>query len=168
MERLKKGYKPLPRLEGYEDYTRPDYGFPMEFYAKEGKIFSSVTVPKHMGGWRDRDQVQAHPGAVSMILDTVMNRGAIYLLKRSAMAKSLSVEYFKPVPIGKELQAESKVLMKRGEGEVVMESVLSDNNGNLLAKGIETFDLYTPQQLRDLALCRPQDILAFEQMLKTL
>ncbi len=120
-----------------------------------------------MSGWREKDQISAHPGAVCLAMETIMGMGALYLTKQSALSKSFSIDYFGHTPIGEELLAESEIVMKRGEEEVVMESTLLDAKGNIFAKGKATFNLHSIDKLRNMAMCNPRDIDQLEKLIST-
>jgi len=177
----------VKRLEKYSDFTSPENnrGISIEVSVKGGVGFSEVTIPAYMSGWKGPDITYAHKGAVATVLETVMAFSGIHLLKLATNAKSLSVEYFTQVPIETKLRAEAKLVQRRGQNEAIMECVLRDAQGTLLAQGTGTYALYSPDQLRSLARapfselalgpkvlseagCNREDLARFEESLKTM
>ena len=159
-------------------------GLAIDVHIKGDKAYSEVTIPESMAGWRGPTQTYAHKGAVATVLETVMAFGGIHFLKMATNAKTLSVEYFTQVPIKSKLVAEATLVRKRGDSEAILECVLKDGNGVTLAHGTGTYALYTPEQLRstdgvfaELALgpslrnttaCRVEDVVRFEETLKSM
>jgi acyl-coenzyme A thioesterase PaaI-like protein len=178
----------VSRLDNYGDFTSPenDHGIHIDVSVKGNVGFSEVVIPAHMSGWKGPDATYAHKGAVATTIETVMAFSGIHFLKRATNAKSLLVEYFTQVPIKTKLRAEARLVQKRGENEAILECVLSDEHGTVLARGTGTYALYSTDQLRNLAhaqfpelvlgpnqantvaACRPADLTRFEDTLKTM
>ncbi len=139
-----KTYKPLPILESHDcfacGHTNPS-GLQMEFSTDETSVISELMVPGHMRGWN----TIVHGGIVSTILDEIMSWGAIYLLKRVILTKSVTVDFIKPVLIDKKLRAESRVLERVSEREAIMEGAIRDEAGVIRAQAKGTFALLTPE-----------------------
>lgn len=179
------------RLEKFMDFTSPEnsHGIGIRVHVKDGIAFSHVTIPESMSGWQGPEQAFAHSGVVATILDTVMAFGGIYMLKRATATKALSIEYFAQAPTQTRLRVEAKLVQKRNENEAVLEGALRDAKGRLIARGVGTYALYSPKQLRDLSLtlhpnlllapgidprvrsdaaCRPEDVTRFENALQAM
>lgn len=141
------------RIEKYMDFTSPEstHGLGIQVHIKGGSALSEVVIPESMAGWRGPDQTFAHNGVVATILDTVMAFGGINFLKRATVTKSISVEYFTQVPVKAKLQAEAKLLQKRGDSEAILESELRNDRGVVMARAIGTYALYSPEQLRNVS-----------------
>lgn len=178
----------VQRLEKYSDFTSPEnnHGISIEVAVKGEVGFSEVTIPAYMSGWKGPNATYAHKGAVATVLETVMAFSGIYLLKLATNAKSLSVEYFTQVPIETKLHAEARLTQRRGQNEAIMECVLRDAHGTVLAQSTGTYALYSVDQLRNLAqtpfaelavgprggvlepACTGRDLPRFEELLKTM
>ncbi len=82
-------------------------------------------------------------------------------------------------------RGEAKLLQRRGQNEAIMECVLRDAHGTVLAQSTGTYALYSPDQLRNLAQApfselalgprvrsesasNRQDLARFEESLKTM
>jgi len=130
------------------------HGLQMDFFTDGDTVHSTVKVPVHLSGW---NQV-THGGVVSTILDEIMAWGAIYLLKRITLTKSMSIEYLKAVPVDEELKVTGRVLEKINRRDVRMEGLLTNSNGTLLAKSIGTFAMFDPPVAKRLGIMNEWDI----------
>ena len=137
-------YKPLPILEGHKCFAcghmNPS-GLRMEFSTDETCLISELTVPGHMRGWNK----MVHGGIVATILDEIMGWGAIYLLKKVILTKSVTINFVKPVIIDTKLKAESRVLEIVSDREAVMAGTIFDEAGTILAEAKGIFALLTPE-----------------------
>ena len=94
--------KKIVNLEGQTCFgcgEKNPLGFHMQFLTDEQRVYSFVTVPAAMAGW---DQT-VHGGIISTILDEIMGWTVIYLLKKIGVTKSITVDFMKPVHVGKPL-----------------------------------------------------------------
>ena len=123
-------------------------GLHMRFYTDGEALFSWLSVPAHLSGWRDL----VHGGVTTTILDEIMGWSAIYLLKTLCLTKSISIDFLKPVYVGRELQAEGRLLTVKSGREAVMEGFLLDSEGNLCSKAIGTFALFPPAMAERLGM----------------
>jgi uncharacterized protein (TIGR00369 family) len=115
-------------------------GLRMTFYTDGEALYSWLKVPAHLSGWKDL----VHGGVIATILDEIMGWSAIYLLKTLTLTKSISIDFLKPVYVGRELQAEGRLLTVKSDREAVMEGFLLDKEGNLCSKATGTFALFPP------------------------
>jgi uncharacterized protein (TIGR00369 family) len=136
--------KPVPNRGNHKCFgcskNNPS-GLQMKFFTDEKSVFSWLTVPEHLSGWNNL----VHGGVLSTILDEIMSWSAIYLLKKIILTKSITVDFMKPVFIGKELRVEGKVLEVMNHREALLEGFIYDKEDNLCAKSIGTFALIKPQ-----------------------
>ena len=178
----------VARIDKYADFTSPQnkQGLHVEVDVKDRTGVSEVTIPKHMSGWVSPEQTFAHKGAIASVLDTVMAFSGIRLLKRATNTKSLSIEYFTQVPVETKLKVEARLVQRRGDSEAILEAVIRDEGGTIMARGTGTYALYSVEQLRNLnkfphvaalalgprasgfAACRPEDLSIFENMLNSM
>jgi len=142
----KTGFKRLPNLENHKCFgcspSNPS-GLQMEFYNQGESVFSWVTVPDHLCGWHNL----AHGGAISAILDEIMGRTAVYILNKLIMTKTMTVDFLKPVLIGKEMKAEGRVFEHKNDREALIEGFIYDDKEKLCAKAMGNFALFTPDVL---------------------
>ncbi len=80
------------------------------------------------------------------------------------MTKTITVDFLKPVFLGKELRAEGKVLVVISEREAEMAGYLYDEDDELCAKSIGKFALFTPEAIRKKGLT-DQEILTGLELL---
>jgi acyl-coenzyme A thioesterase PaaI-like protein len=174
----------VQRLEKYLDFTSSENvnGLAIDVHVTGDIASSDVTIPESMTGWRGPTQSYAHKGAIATVLETVMAFGGIHFLKVATNAKTLCVEYFSQVPVATKLIAEATLVGKRGNVEAVLEGVLKDSSGAILARSTGTYALYTTEELlstdgvfadlargpnlRNAAACRPEDVTRFEETLR--
>ncbi len=72
-------------------------GLQMKFLTDGEAVYSQLEVPEHLCGWSNI----VHGGVLTTILDEIMSWSAIHLLKRIALTRTLTVEFLKPVPVGR-------------------------------------------------------------------
>jgi len=141
------GFKPLLNLENHKCFgcspNNPS-GLQMKFFAKGESVFSWVTVPVRLCGWDNL----AHGGVISAILDEIMGRASVYLLKSLVMTKSIMVDFLKPIIIGERLKAEGKIIDIKNEREATVEGFVYNKKEKLCAKSTGTFILFSPEALK--------------------
>ena len=144
----RSGYTALPNLESHKCFgcspANPS-GLQMTFFSKGQCVYSWVTVPDHMCGWHNL----AHGGAISAILDEIMGRTAVYLLRKLIMTKTMTVDFIKPILIGREMKATGRVFEVKNEREALIEGFIHDDKDKVCAKAMGTFALFTPEVLMD-------------------
>ena len=97
------------------------HGLQMQFYTNGRTVASWITIPPHLSGWSNL----AHGGILFTALDEVMGRSIVYLLKRFVLTKSITIEYRKPVPLGREFKVEGRILEVRSEREAAAEGIIT-------------------------------------------
>jgi acyl-coenzyme A thioesterase PaaI-like protein len=65
---------------------------------------------------------------VATILDEIMTWAAIYFKKKFVFAKSMNVNYLKPICTDNEIRAEGKILERLSERKVIMEGCVYSND----------------------------------------
>jgi acyl-coenzyme A thioesterase PaaI-like protein len=166
---VKNSSESIPRIEKYVDFSSPanEFGLGLELIKTEDGAAATFTLPNHMGGWQFPKYLEAHPGPVDGVLQTAMGFAAMYKFKSAARLKSFQVEYLQPVVIGEELTTTASVLARRGD-DSIMEAIIKNDEGEILAKGMGTFELISSEQLASKAMCAPGTIKNFEEVLATL
>ena len=115
-------------------------GLQMKLYADQESVVSRLVVPDHLRGWSDL----VHGGVISTILDEIMSWGAIHLLKRIILTKSMGVEFLKPVRIGEPLRAVGRIIENQ-KNQAVMEGLLYTEPDRLSARSRGEFALLKPK-----------------------
>ena len=92
------------------------FGLKMQFLTDNERIYSQVKVPLAMAGW---DQT-VHGGIISTIMDEIMGRAVIYLLQKIAVTKSITVDFIKPLYVGRELNVVSSIQEIQSERQVLV------------------------------------------------
>ena len=156
-------YKKLPNNRDHRCFgcsPLNPHGLQMTFYTNEMAVYSKVKVPEHLCGWNNL----VHGGVLSTILDEIMSWSAIYLLKRVAMTKSMSVDFFKPVYVGNLLKAEGTVLDKKGKHEALMEGRIYNEDNVCCASATATFAIFSPAVAKRLRITDNESFKWFEQI----
>ena len=135
-------------------------GLQMKFYTNESAVYSNVTVPEHLCGWNNL----VHGGVLSTILDEIMSWATIYLLKRVPMTKSITVDFLKPVYVGREMTVRGKVLEELGEREALMEGKIFDDNEVCCARARGTFAVFSPAVAKRLRITDDESLKWFEKI----
>jgi len=135
-------------------------GLQMTFYANEAAVYSKITVPDHLCGWNNL----VHGGVLTTIMDEIMSWSAIYLLKRVAMTKSISVDFLKPVQVGNPLKAEGTVLDKNGKHEAIMRGRIYNKEEICCAKATATFAVFSPAVAKRMNITDGKQLEWFEKI----
>ncbi len=139
-----------------------EHGLQMEFYTDRKMVYSDIIVPQHLCGWNSL----VHGGVISTILDEIMSWGAIYLARRIIMTKTMTVDYLKPIQVGKKLHVQGSLIEKTSEREAVMEGEIFNEAGDLCARSRGTFALFTIEAIRKMKIMDEEDINALDQVFR--
>jgi|SRR4030043_878714 len=131
-------------------------GLQMKFYSshRRDSVVSWLTVPDHLCGWSNL----VHGGIISTILDEAMGWAAVVILKKLVVSKSITVDFIKPVLIGKEIRVEGKVTKINSEREAVLQGCIYDNNSDVCARSSSLFSLFSPESIKKMGFV-DQDML---------
>lgn len=113
------------------------YGLQMRFHTDGEALYSWVTVPEHLSGWKNL----VHGGVITTMLDETMGTSAIFLLRTLVVTKSITVDFLRPVPVGQELKVEGRLHARNGSREVAMDGFLSNPEGVVCARASGVFAL---------------------------
>jgi len=125
--------KKISNLDGQTCFgcgeTNP-IGLQMQFLSDGQRVYSFVTVPPTMAGW---DQT-VHGGILSTILDEIMGWSVIYLLKKIGVTKSITVDFIKPVRVGKRLTVVGAIEEMHSDRHVMVTGEIYSDEDMLCAK----------------------------------
>jgi uncharacterized protein (TIGR00369 family) len=116
-------------------------GLHMHFSTDDERVYSLVTVPPAMAGW---DQT-VHGGVLSTLLDEIMGWSVIYLLGKIGVTKTMTVEFRKPVQVGRQLTVVGAIRETVSERQVVVSGEIYSDEDVLCARATGTFAAMTPQ-----------------------
>ncbi len=137
------------------------HGLKMRFYTDETVLYSWLSVPTHLCGWRGI----VHGGVLSTMLDEIMGCSAIYRLRRIAMTKTMTVDFFKPAYIDDELRVEGRVIEQTSEREVILEGKIFKEDNILCAQTRGTFALFTVNAVKEMKIMPPEILEGFAGLL---
>jgi acyl-coenzyme A thioesterase PaaI-like protein len=131
-------------------------GLKMRFFAGPDSVVSWLTVPGHLRGWSNL----VHGGVISTILDEIMSWTAIRLLKTVILTKTMTVEFRKPVYVGRPLKATGRILNVENQREALLEGTLACGE-EISARATGTFALLKPKVALKLGIVDAQTIRDF-------
>ncbi|MCJ7664874.1 MAG: PaaI family thioesterase [Desulfobacterales bacterium] len=131
-------------------------GLQMKFYSTERRqaVVSWLTIPDHLCGWSNL----VHGGIISTILDEAMGWAAVVILKKLVVSKSITVDFIKPVLIGKEIRVEGNVGKINSEREAVLQGCIYNDNGEICARSSSLFSLFSLESIKKMGFV-DQDML---------
>jgi uncharacterized protein (TIGR00369 family) len=113
--------------------TLNTHGLHLALHAGDDRCWTDVTLDPRFEGWEG----MAHGGIICTILDEVM-AWALVDHDLWGVTARMTVEFKKPVPIGRPIHGEGRVVEVRRR-IVQAEGVLTDEDGQLLAHAEATF-----------------------------
>jgi len=137
-------------------------GLHLRFFSDGVSVVSWLTIPEHLCGWRNL----IHGGIIATVLDEVMGRTVIWLLRRLGLTKSMQIDFLKPVYIGEKLKAMGGVLERNSDREVHVEGVLYNEAGDLCARSTAIFALFTPEYIRERGVSDDETLKWLEKLLE--
>ncbi len=150
-------YKEVPNNESHSCFGcsgNNRHGLQMKFYTDEKSVFSSVIVPKHLGGYTNI----VHGGIVATILDEIMGWAGIYLLKKITMTKNMAIDFLQPVYIGEKLRVTGNIVERTGRNQAVIDGIIYNRKGEPSARSRGTFALLTPRMAVRLGVMSPEEV----------
>ena len=130
------------------------HGLHMTFQSDGEAVFSRLVVPDHLRGWNN----MVHGGIISTILDEVMSWAAIHLIKSIIVTRKMSVDFLKPVFIGRQLTAEARVTEIRSRKEALLQGDLYNHEKQLCASARGSFALLKPKVAEKLGIAGAEEI----------
>lgn len=130
--------KKIVNLEGQTCFgcgEKNPLGLHMQFLTDEQRVYSFVTVPAAMAGW---DQT-VHGGIISTILDEIMGWTVIYLLKKIGVTKSITVDFMKPIHVGKSLTVVGSIEASKSERQIIVTGAIYADGDTLCARATGDF-----------------------------
>jgi uncharacterized protein (TIGR00369 family) len=159
-------YKPLPNHSENRCFgcgpANPS-GLRMQFATDGNAVYSWLSVPPHLGGWHNL----AHGGVLFTILDEVMGRAIIYSRKSLVMTKSITMDFRKPVPIGREIKTTARLLEIRSDRESIAESFICNETGEVCARATGVFATFPKEVARRLGIADEAMLDWFESYIRT-
>jgi uncharacterized protein (TIGR00369 family) len=136
-------------------------GMSMEFYTNEKRdsVLSWYSVPDHLCGWGN----MVHGGIVSTLLDEAMGWACITILQKFFLSKSIAVDFFKPVLIGKEIRVKGNVLKINDEREAVLQGFIYNDENDICAKSSSVVSLFTLEFVKEMGVLDEGMLSYFEQ-----
>jgi uncharacterized protein (TIGR00369 family) len=161
----KEDCKLLPNMTGHKCFgcgPMNHSGLKMEFYINGSSILSWVTVPDHLCGWENL----VHGGVISTMLDEIMARAMIHSLKSLGLTKSMTINFIKPIHVGKEVMVEGKILEAKEDWEAITEGVIYDEKGDVCTRSTGTFMLFSPKAIKRKGISSDDVIEWFEKYIE--
>jgi acyl-coenzyme A thioesterase PaaI-like protein len=138
------------------------YGLKMEFHIKDSSILSWIIVPDHLRGW----EKLTHGGVLSTMLDEIMGRAAIHLLKSLCVTKSITVDFIKSVQISEKLMLEGRILHMSEDGDAITEGIIYNEKGSVCVRSTGTMALLSLQAIKRKGISNNEMIEWFERCIQ--
>lgn len=145
------GYIALPNSARHNCFgcsPKNEKGLHMEFSVNKAfdVVVSWFTVPPDYCGWG----TLVHGGIISTMLDEAMGWGALVILGKLVLSRSISVEFKSPVLAGTEIRVEAGVRDVISERRGVMQGFIYGNTGALCAHSASEVSLFTMEYVREM------------------
>ena len=121
------------------------HGIGLELHAGDDRCWTELTLPDRFEGWEGI----AHGGVISTILDEVM-AWALVDHDLWGVTARMNVEFKRPVPLGRRIRAEGRVLQVRRRIVQAEGVILDQADGTLLARAQATFVGASDEKKREL------------------
>jgi acyl-coenzyme A thioesterase PaaI-like protein len=105
------------------------YGIDTEQLESDGSASFSLLCPQ----WHEGSRGTAHGGWIASALEEILGR-LVHLHGVKSVAKSLAVDFIKPVPLAKPLRARAWVISREARRWEIGGDLMLDTSGALLAK----------------------------------
>lgn len=121
-------------------------GLHMKFYTNKDVdvVVSWFSVPPQFCGWG----TLVHGGIISTMLDEAMGWGALVILGKLVLSKSIAVEFKTPVLAGTEIRVEGGVREIISERKGVLQGFIYSNNDVLCAQATSDVSFFTMEYIR--------------------
>jgi len=138
------GYITLPKNNEPNCFgcsTKNPFGLKMDFYTNRSVdvVVSWFSVPTNYCGWG----TLVHGGIISTMLDEAMGWGALVILGKLVLSRSITIEFKRPVPADTEIRIEAGVKDVTGERKGVMQGSIYGSNDVLCARASSEVSLFT-------------------------
>jgi acyl-coenzyme A thioesterase PaaI-like protein len=120
-------------------------GLQLELHVDAGRCWTDLAIPERFQGWND----MAHGGIVATILDEVMAWSLVEHDTWGVTAR-LSVEFKRPVPLGRGVHAEGWVVEARRRVFRTASRLVDDRDGTVLAEADATYIAAPEERKREL------------------
>jgi uncharacterized protein (TIGR00369 family) len=160
MSRENTNYKALDNSDSHNCFacsSKNKFGLQMKLFTDGEAVYSGLSVPDHMGGWKNI----VHGGIVSTILDEIMGWAGLYFLKKITLTKSITVDFIKAVHIGEGLDAEARVIHIHDDKTASIEGFLYNEKKELCAKATGSFTVLSPKLAKRIGVMTDDDIKNF-------
>ena len=121
------------------------HGLGLELHASDDRCWAELVLPERFQGWEGI----AHGGIVSTILDEVM-AWALVDHDMWAVTARMTVEFKRPVPIGRPIRGEGRVARIRRRLVDAEGVILDPADGTILARSEATFVGASEEKKREL------------------
>jgi uncharacterized protein (TIGR00369 family) len=157
------GFREIPNLEQNNCFgcgPKNEHGLKMKFFGNDKMVYSNVVIPDYMIGWKNL----VHGGIISTMLDECMGRGAMFLLRKFAFTKNMTINYHKPLMTGDVLKIESEIKEQVNDRDVCMQGRIFNSKNEICATSTGTMYMVNPEFVKKLGIMEDKDIEDFLYM----
>ncbi len=130
--------------------TKNSSGLQMKFYTNKevDLVVSWYSVSDQFCGWSNL----VHGGIISTLLDEAMGWGAIVIMQKLLLSKTIEVEFISPILTNTEIRVEGSVLKVNSEREAVMQGRIYNKKNELCAKSSSLISLFAVETIRKMGV----------------
>jgi hypothetical protein len=135
----------------------------MKFYTNKevDRVISWLSVPGQFCGWSNL----IHGGIIATLLDEAMGWGALVILQKLILSKSIAVDFINPVFTDTEMRVEGSVLTVNSEREAVLQGRVYTND-KISAESSSVVSLFTIETIRKMNVLDENMLGALEQLIQ--
>jgi len=159
----KDGFREIPNIEQNMCFgcgPINEHGIRMKFYGNDKTVYSNVVVPDHMIGWKNL----VHGGIISTLLDECMGRCAMFLLRKFAFTKTMTVNFHKSLMAGDMLKVESEIKEHVNDRDVCLSGRIFNSKGELCITSTGIMSMVSIEFVKKLNIMDDKDIEDFLNM----
>lgn len=124
-------------------------GLRMKFYANDKTVFSWITIPNKLAGFKE----VVHGGITVTMLDEITAWATLYFIKKAAVTKSIKSDFLRMISTDQQLRLEGRILEVKGEREAIAEGLLYNSEEKLCAKAITTMAILDEESFKKFGKC---------------
>ena len=141
-------------------------GLHMEFYTNHEMdlVVSWLSIPKQFCSVHSNI---THGGIISTIVDEAMGYGALVILKKLILSKSITVDFLSPVLLEKEIRVEATVKEKKSDREAMMEARIYNKNGEICARASSVVILFEMEDIKKMGIMDEEFLKDIEELMNS-
>ena len=96
-----------------------------------------------------------------------MGYGALVILKKLILSKSITVDFLSPVLLEKEIRVEATVKEKKSDREAMMEARIYNKNGEICARASSVVILFEMEDIKKMGIMDEEFLKEIEELMNS-